>query len=161
VILSVSSYHRNELGYFKVRAEGADLRLPSYLNDGTSTIHRLIGVPGGSIGGHCVEVGVRQILSHILREVLWSRNRTCHRITDCHPARLGVFLIRLWNIRVKFSCFGRSQERGIYHTSSNIVQSYGELHWYDRVSHPPIGEVLECASNGAVLVRGSASKRIS
>lgn len=70
MIPSVSGNHGNEFGYFKVLAEGADLRLPSYLNDGCGPVERLIRIPCGSVSRHSVQIGIGQVLTHKLREVL-------------------------------------------------------------------------------------------
>jgi arginase family enzyme len=70
VIPGVSGDHSNEFGYFKVLAGGADLRLPSNLNHGSSPVDRLIRIPGGSVSGHGVQIGIRQVLTHEPREIL-------------------------------------------------------------------------------------------
>jgi hypothetical protein len=69
-------------------------------------------------------------------------------------------LVRSGNLRVKFSCFSGSQERRVDNSTRDVVELDGDLNRHDRVSDPPVRQLLEFITYTTVLERGSAREWI-
>jgi glutamate dehydrogenase/leucine dehydrogenase len=116
VILRVGGHYGYKLRDLKILRKAGDLRLPGYLYNRSGAISSNIGFSGTIIRTHRVQIRLREVLSKILREVLASRDASGHGVTHCHPARLSEFLIRCWNVGVKFGCFGGCNKWRVDHS---------------------------------------------